>query len=400
MTMSDLISRFSAAPAMTGYLYQIRYSLIESLRRLKEENEFRVSLETLDDVVFETQGEPIELLQTKHHTNRTPDLTDASPDLWKTIFIWCEGLSDGSIPSGTLFFLVTTAHAQKGTAAYYLKAGENRCTDQSLERLTATSQSSRNQTNKDGYAAFNSLSLDDRKSLLGSVYVVDDAPSIINIESTLRKEIHHAVELKYLDSFLQRLEGWWYRRMIESLSNERPTPIHGNEIRDKLTQLREQFKQDNLPIDADIMAAVVDESGYRGRLFVQQLELIEIGTKRVSFAIQYFFKASEQRSKWIREDLLLSTDLSLYEDKLQHEWEIKFEQMNDNLDSNAIDSLKKSAAKELYKWVEDNDHAPIRERCTEKFITRGTYQILSDDLRVGWHSEFRERLARKGSAKQ
>lgn len=65
----------SAASSALGYLYQVRYALLEALRRLRKEQEFLVSIETLDDVVFEEAGEAPELLQTKHHLNKVGDLT-------------------------------------------------------------------------------------------------------------------------------------------------------------------------------------------------------------------------------------------------------------------------------------------------------------------------------------
>lgn len=88
-------SPISAAAPAIGYLFQCRYALIESLRRLRRDEQFLASMETLDDVVFERDGEPPDLLQTKHHIKKPADLTDASPDLWKTIRVWCEGLING-----------------------------------------------------------------------------------------------------------------------------------------------------------------------------------------------------------------------------------------------------------------------------------------------------------------
>jgi hypothetical protein len=159
-------SPFSAAPAAVGYLFQCRYALLESLRRLRKDEQFMVSIETLDDVAFERDGEPPDLLQTKHHIKKTADLTDTSPDLWKTIRIWCEGLINGSIPDGSTFFLITTAEAPKGKAASYLKIGDNRHVPKALERLNATAQSSKNKANKHGYTAFHSLSSDQKNKLL------------------------------------------------------------------------------------------------------------------------------------------------------------------------------------------------------------------------------------------
>ncbi|MBK8293109.1 MAG: hypothetical protein IPK96_21435 [Flammeovirgaceae bacterium] len=65
--------------------------------------------------------------------------------------------------------------------------------------------------------------------------------------------------------------------------------------------LREQFKQDNLVVDEDILSATIDEIGYKDRLFVQQLKFIDVKDKRIFIAIRDYFRAFEQRSRWVRE---------------------------------------------------------------------------------------------------
>jgi hypothetical protein len=63
---------FSATDAALGYLYQIRLALLNSLRRLSADASFTIYFETLDDVVFEEEGTPVELLQLKHHPSVRP----------------------------------------------------------------------------------------------------------------------------------------------------------------------------------------------------------------------------------------------------------------------------------------------------------------------------------------
>ncbi|NQT81594.1 hypothetical protein HQ563_01120 [bacterium] len=382
----------SAASSALGYLYQVRYALLEALRRLCKGQEFAVSIETLDDVVFEEAGEAPELLQTKHHLSRAADLTDGSPDLWKTIRVWCEAHTAGQAPDGALFFLVTTSHAPDGHAAHYLRPGTCRNPESAMQRLNSTADSSSNQSNAPAYEAYRSLNLEERKKLLESAFVVEAAPNIQDLDAELREVVYIAVEQRFLESFLQRLEGWWYRRAIKHLLETNPAPILSEELYAETTSLREQFKEESLPIDDDIMSASVDASGYQDRLFVRKLRLIEIGNRRIFHAIRNFFRAFEHRSRWVREDLLLVGELERYEERLIEEWEIPFEQMRDELGESATEDAKKQAAQLLYKWVETETHPQIRTGVTEPSISRGTYQMLSDLQRVGWHVEFKERL--------
>lgn len=382
----------SAAASVLGYTYQVRYALLESLRRLRKGQEFIVSIETLDDVVFENDGDAPELLQTKHHMKKTANLTDSSPDLWKTLRIWCEAFATGGVPEGTLYFLITTAQATNGHATHYLRLGESRNPDKAMERLNSTANSSTSQANTKAYKAYQSLNRNQRKRFLHNVLIVDAAPTIFDLDIELKEVAYGFAAKKVLESFLQRLEGWWYRRAIQHLVNDEAKPILSEELNSETTSLREQFKEESLPIDDDIMSASVDASGYQTRLFVHQLRLIEIGNKRIFHAIRNFFRAFEHRSRWIREDLILVGDLERYEDRLIEEWDILFQQMRDELGEEASEESKKIAAQTLYKWVETATHPQIKPGVTEPSISRGTYQLLSDSQRVGWHLEFEKRL--------
>lgn len=52
------------------------------------------------------------------------------------------------------------------------------------------------------------------------------------------------------------------------------------------------------------------------------------------------------------------------------------------------DKEKIIAAQKLYEWIEiGNDH-PILFDCTEKFVSRGSYQQLANENKVGWHPDF------------
>jgi len=158
------------------------------------------------------------------------------------------------------------------------------------------------------------------------------------------------------------------------------------------SHIRAQFKDDSLPVDDDIMRATVDASGYLDRPFVEQLNLVGVNQNRVFHAIRNYYRAFEHRSRWLREDLLYVGDLDRYEDRLIEEWDLLFQQMRDELGDDAAEDAKTSAAQDLYKWVETGTHHLIKPAVTEPAISRGTYQMLADDLRVGWHMEFRERL--------
>jgi hypothetical protein len=79
-------SDFSAAPSAMGYLFQMRSALVLLLRA--KEPESVISIEKLDEVAFDENGVPAQLLQLKHRVINTANLTDSSTDLWKTMRVW------------------------------------------------------------------------------------------------------------------------------------------------------------------------------------------------------------------------------------------------------------------------------------------------------------------------
>jgi hypothetical protein len=388
---------FSAADSVLGYLYQVRVALLWSLRRLKNGDDFTVSLETLDDVTFQSSGgTPEELLQTKYHQKHEASLTDASEDLWKTLRVWFEAYADKTILAGTCLHLLTTGKAKTGSVAAYLKAGESRDVDVALKGLEATARSSASTANAAAYSAFLKTVPADRKKLLQSVIVLDGAPLMVTLDDQLKAEAFWAVERKHHETFLERLEGWWLRRILKQLvSPATADRVRASEIEAQMSDLREQFKQDSLPIDSDLLTFDLDEAtraAHSASVFVKQLEIITTGKRRIVAAVRDYYRAFEQRSRWLRDDLILTDDLSQYERRLIDEWELVFEAMKDELGEAAAEEAKQTAARRVLQWAE-HVAMPVRPDVTEPFIARGSFQMLSDEVRLGWHPDFQVRLA-------
>lgn len=390
------LSQFSAADAAMGYLYQVRVALLWALRKLKLATDFLVSIETLDDVTFETKGgSPVELLQTKHHRKREAPLTDASSDLWKSLRIWFEGHASKSIPTNTVLHLLTTSTAPTGAASAYLRS-EGRDVDAALKALESLAQSSTNATNAPAYKVFMGTPAATRKAILETVVVIDAAPTVNELDRELRTEVFWAVDRTHHGAFLERIEGWWLRRVLKQLGAVgEGDRILAGEIEAQMSDLRDQFKQDSLPIDEDLLLFTLDDAtqaAHAEAMFVRQLDLIKVGKKRIAAAVRDYLRAFEQRSRWLRNELLLIGDLEKYERRLCEEWEIVFEAMKDEIGTNAADDAKEKAARGLLMWAEGVT-IPIRPSVTEPFVTRGSLHMLSDEIRVGWHPEFRDHLA-------
>ncbi|OAI13179.1 hypothetical protein A1507_17575 [Methylomonas koyamae] len=389
------VNPFAAVNPALGYLYQVRVSLFWSLQRLRHDESFQVSVEVLDDVAFESAiGDPSTFLQTKHHASRMASLTDSSTDLWKTLRVWIEGRAASQIPLSAALQLVTTGTAPASSAASKLKF-VGRDVEGARAALDIVARTSSNTKNAAAYNAYEALSADQRMELLGRVFVVDAAPTITDIDEELRTVIFWAVDRSHQAAFLDRLEGWWFRRVIDQLTSAPKSRIGSVEIESEMSDLRDQFRQDSLPIDGDLLDFVLDDataSAHQDYRFVKQLEIVDAGRRRVANAIRDFYRAYEQRSRWVREDLVVALDISRYEKRLTEEWENVFEAMCDEIGDTATDVERKAAARSVLQWAERTS-IPIRPGVTEPFLSRGSLHMIADEGRIGWHPDFRNILS-------
>lgn len=383
---------FGAASSALGYLYQCRWALVTFLRRLEPGEVVDLAIEKLDDISFEASGSPIELIQTKHHVRAAANLTDRSPDLWKSIRVWAEAIRRGDIQlPGVLLTLVTNSTAQPRSIAAMLRPA-GRDVFLANERLLEVAKTSRSTQNKDAYDAFLRLPAAERSALVDSVYVVDREPGAADLTAEITRLVQHAADDEHLTPFVERLEGWWIERVVEHLTGSVPGAILGADLRLKLADLRHSFQPDNLPLDF-VVADPPDGTDPTGdmRVFVQQLRIIAANNDRIRFAITDFFRAFAQRSRWLRDDLVHGGELELYEIRLVEELNRYRASLQDEVPAQSEEE-KAAFGRRLLAWVEGEADVPIRLGVTEPYVMRGSYHMLSDQSRVGWHPEFLERL--------
>ncbi|MBE6059276.1 MAG: hypothetical protein E7215_03755 [Clostridium sulfidigenes] len=384
-------SAFSAVAPMIGYLYQIRYPLMEMLRT--GEGKF-LTIEKFDDIGIEDIDGKKTFVQLKHHGGGS--LSDASVDLWKTIRIWCSGINNKTIDvSKTNFHIITTQTASNNSIAYYMTPrgkNDNIGEDKIIEKLKYVSGNSVSKENKEAYEEFKKTDLNDLKELINNITIIDNAPSIIDLESKIKKYIKYSCPMQHIDAFYSRLEGWWIKRVIDHLTIESLASISYDELRCKIDDLREQFMLENLPIDfADDIN--IDTSIYQDKIFLNQLKLIGVKGNRCVNAIHDYYKASCQRSRWSREDLLAIDEIEKYETKLEKEWERIFDSIVEELEYMEIcEENKIKCGREIYKTIELDTQINIRKNCSEAYVMRGSYQMLADKLKVGWHPDFKQMI--------
>lgn len=391
-----MMEDFSANASALGYFYQSRYALFLLLSRPDTgDADAEMSVERLDDISFERDGNAVELLQTKHHIKATASLSDASTALWKTLRIWSVALAENKIrPGETILTLVTTGRAPKDSAASKLRPHTTRERDwqAALKILCEVANLSESQTNRPAYEAFQKLSDRQQRALVESIQLLDSSPNILDTRQRILNHLRISTRPQFMEAVYERIEGWWFNRLIGHLSTGFAAPILYRELLDQINDVQEQYHADNLPIEfLDAVAPDEQKLGAKERAFIEQLRLVLVGEPRIRKAINDYYRAFQQRSKWVREDLLLVGELETYEQRLLDEWERRFESMKENLGGGAEESTLQTEGRALFNAVEKLE-LNIRPRCNEPYVMRGSFQMLANQLRVGWHANFINRL--------
>jgi hypothetical protein len=382
-----------AAESAVGYLYQCYLPLLLLAERASREPELTLALELLDDVQFDEHGSAKELVQTKHRLQSRGDLTDTSVDLWRTINVWISVLGQLSAEETPALTLITTGVAPDASAASYLRDDEGRDPERAHQSLLRVAASSTNQTTARWRTRFAQLSSNRRQELVGAITVADGALAIGEIDERLKTALFWALpSTERAEAFIEHVKGWWFGIAIRLLQRE-IRALAATDMLHAIQDVRDQFGPENLPRDPDLPDP--DEStvtGFQGRMFVRQLELIAATQEQLALAIRDYYRAFTQRSRWLRRDLLGVDEIDRFEVRLVDEWRFVFTNLTAELAGDADEPEKQRHGRRIFARAAETAKARIRERYDESFMTRGSLHGLADDRRVGWHPEFEARL--------
>ena len=379
----------NAAGQMLGYLYQVRYAL----NLLLESNDpgYQISLEKFDDIAFDRDGTPVQLIQVKHHT--TPaSLTDASTDLWRTLNVWIDAITnDFSLLDHTDFVIITTSVAPDNSAAKMIQQQKYK---DAYDRLKDVTNDSSNQTNLRYYIRFKSVGESILFQLVKRIRIISSASDITDIEQNIQRQIRYSCKPEHVQPAIERIEGWWFQECIKALSSVNPIISTNRQLHAKVYEISRQYDDDNLPIEFwDLDEVEEAELDPKDRIFLEQLRLLQYQSRTLRLALQDYYKASMQRSSWLRQGLVYANELVTYEHRLQDAWEHAFSDMEENLKDygNPTEIEKRKAGKALYSKMMGQD-IRIREGVYAAYVMLGTYHHLANSLTIGWHVDFFEKL--------
>ncbi len=391
--MPSLDNQFSAVEPALGYLYQLRYALLQTLRLSEETACF---VEKDDDIDF-TDPDEGRILASLKHKAPGDTLTDLSPDFWKSVRIWLDYYIQNHTSTTALsFFLFTTGRVAAGSFLEAFLPNAERPTDL-LTRVSEVLGASKSKTIGKTKDLLEQLPQDKWLAFFRRITIFDSQERIQDIPTLIINERFRSIRFQFRVPVYERLEGWWNNACIDLLTGKRSEPMHGWEVSEKLASITEWFRDDNLPIDfehAEPEEGVNPDSDER--YFVKQLRAIGLRSERLRRAILDYYRAFHQRGLWLREQVTPSGELEQYDDRLVDEWARLREIVFEELDDCSPEELLQETGRKLLNQLSTigNPNLRIRTGVTATFVTMGSYHMLANDEapRVHWHPRFEERI--------
>jgi hypothetical protein len=390
----DDSSQFSASEPALGYLYQIRYALLEILRMPEETICY---IERDDDVDF-SDPEEGRILASLKHKAAGDTLTDLSPDFWRSVRIWLtDYLKNPDSTKPSKYFLVTTGQVQAGSLLAVFLPNTPVAMDLP-SRIATVLATSTSKTIKKTTDLLLTLPEEKWADFFRRITIFDIQKRITEIPQLIVSEKLRTVRPQFRSPVYQRLEGWWTNECIELMTGLRKEPFRSSEVSEVLSSITEQFREDNLPIDfekAEPKDGVHPDTD--DRYFVNQLRAIGLHSERLTRAILDYYRAFEQRGSWLRENVTLTGEIEKYDDRLVDEWarirEIAFEELK----ADSPEEILQQSGRKLLNELSTRDHPNLRIRkdVTASYVVMGSYHILANEdmPRVHWHPRFTERIS-------
>lgn len=393
--------RSEAADSFLGYLYQLRFALLCALRSMSP-NAY-IAVEFLDDVQLadETNSKSSEYIlglhQLKHSVRRRASLGPKSPDLWKTLGNWSELIATKAVnPDECRFCLHTTASISNTSPLRFLRFDEHRKPEAARRELLDAATDSANAIVTENAARLKSIGVTRQKQLFSRMYCADNETDVSTLRDELEAELSVACHPAHLASHLRQLEGWLFDAAIRSMLPGGTRIIPVSLIKAESARIRDGFVADALPDEFSESPVPLDQVAHGDqRTFIKQLLLVKAARARILAAQQDHYRAFAQRSQWSREGLLAIDELPRFDRSLVDEWYRRHCDVCERCDGQD-DGQQCDAGLSLFRWVEfESPNVPrlqLRSAANLAFLIRGSFHVLADKCRVGWHPRFRELL--------
>jgi hypothetical protein len=343
----------------------------------------KVSMEYIDDIAIHGPDGKLVLEQCKSATKANP-LADSSVELWKTFATWARLCTNSGIdPKATTFRLYVCTTNQPGTLATELHEAKSEQQATELLHKIAKRVTQKNAQTASSEKITELISYDEALILqiICSFELIVANDPLDGIRNTLRATIPD----EHVDDFAHAALGM-VSNQVAALIRKGETPIIDSNsfIQSFQAYARKYNWIGVLPPSIEPPTAEIADGIVRAApRFVQQLKAIDVEHDILLRAAADFMRSEADRTHWAAEGVIVEESISELDDHLERSYSLHRSEIADT-QSHLPEAAR---GRTLYSRCSQNPGV-LEGRQVPTYFIPGSYNILANDLRVGWHPKF------------
>lgn len=408
--MKDSLENHTAGGQSLGFDYQFLY-FVYLLLGLKHGE--KIGYEVKDDIHIEKPDGTIVLLQAKHtiqkkSTGEAINMTTFDGDMWKTLDIWTiyiDSISDLDICKYK-FILVTNKSSSDNNELINGVVSLQR-KEKSIQQVKAIiSKIYNNTTNEKIQGYINNvlqLSEDKLEKLLFKIEFQTNTDNITEEITKRLKERFFQKNADRIDIVMDSLFANLFKDKYIKIDNQGSFEIT---YEDFCSQYERCFKLlfDEKPLPIRRFSFHLPHN-IEDKVFIRQLLDIgdvNSGSSEIEDYATLWFQAFNNLQNWIENSFVLSTEIDDFERNAIRVWKNEFKSKYRTIEQrlsagetiNDLNNEIKSLALELLDFIRKEELSLVNSDLGIE-MSNGYYYLLSDEPKIGWHYDWKNRYAKK-----
>jgi hypothetical protein len=386
----------NAAGQLFGYSLQFPRAL---LRLLQSGMGAKIGIEVCGDVsVFFPEG--ITLTEEDKSSLYRNVLTDTSTNLWKTFYNWIIAVNADELNVRTDKFILYTNHAvtDDSIVSQLHKAKEQKDVDVavqlSVENLKVVDKKQKVFEYMDFVLNTN---IHIFKEIIPNFELITDNKAD-GVYDSIRDEIRNKLvpedQIEYL---LDLLTGWLQKTINQQIASKKPAIISFSEFNDyfqyTFTKIRNKqslidYAKSKIPSRNELSQRTDKEFVY-----IKQLEVIKLSQDEVITAVSDYFRADTNRQEWIEKAIIDEASMQDFEARLCSFYQNSRKQITLTKSQESHENQGQLLLLECQRRQERIANMDPPDRTVQ-----GSYHVLADELRLGWHPKWETIFSTKKEA--
>jgi hypothetical protein len=355
-----------------------------------------VSFEVFDDVAGETPDGQKQFIQSKSALTANP-LTDRSVAFWKTLANWADTLASGNPLAEKLRLILYVSRPADGPIARsFAEATTN-------DTATSALAKARKEVFEVSRAKPQHEIAKELKPHLERFFQAKPEIAVAVIRAfeiecgsgSPQADLEKEIAARFVPEARVRMVtdhacGWAKRRVDELLEQSKAAILARDEFHQEMTLLVRKYTERAILHSFAPAPTREQTEALLPKLFVQQLQLVELGFDEQLEAISQFFRAVWDRTKWGETGEVHRTSLDQLDESLVASWK--------NLKK--ITSITSSQQPDVQKGqlllAQCMEHkANVEHLQPPAHFIPGCFHLLADALKVGWHPNYQHELQQR-----